>query len=85
MAAKRKRRARAEPDPSEELEAALEVYRKACLRVERAGKSQSAARALRVLSRSDLERRADRAAKAELGRRAARRALHLAAEGAALA
>ncbi len=80
---KRKRRARAEPAPREELEAALEVYRTACLRVERAGKS--APRALRVLSRADLERRAERAAKAELGRRAARRALHLAAERAALA
>ncbi len=83
MATKRKRRARAEPAPREELEAALEVYRKACLRVERAGKS--AARALMVLSRADLERRAERTAKAELGRRAARCALHLAAERAALA
>ena len=85
MATKRKQRARAEPDPREELDAALEVYRKACRRVERAGKSQSAARALMLPSRADLERRADRAAKAELDRRAARRALHLAAERAALA
>ena len=75
-----KREARAE------LNAAFEAYRKAHDRVTAATKgSVSQARALMVLPRADLERRGDRASRAVLACREARRTLHLAAEQAALA